>query len=473
MNGTGDQQQQKEVLLLKGKLNALSAIIRLGHEAFEKPDLIQWAGHVVNNSVIALSYSRSAIIDVRGVQPKIISVSGQADVNSNSEYCLELVSLTRPFAKVTKITAVDAEALSSVNAGPEAAASLEYMLKTSQAVYIVPVSEPGSKPGENVSFIWVLDFAQKEQASVASAILSLLRENYGESLFFILNRHRTPMVNRFMDRREWLRPSRIMLILLVLFLISTVAVRVRQTVSADFEIVPEKEIIAYSPFDGRIAACHFKSGDIVKAGDAIVDFDTEERVFNLNSARNEFNKTSAQYDLIQRQSFQEVAKRGQVKLLELQKEKSSIDIRRNQWYIDKSKVSAESDGILDIGESNKLEGKAVRPGEKLFEILETKSLVAEISLDERNATVLGQDCRVALYLHARPESTLQGEIISISPKPILTETKKYCYLIRVRLTGDKQQNLICGMRGIARVSGKKVSLGYYLFRHMVLWYRQL
>jgi len=211
----------------------------------------------------------------------------------------------------------------------------------------------------------------------------------------------------------------------------------------------------------------------VKTGNVILDFDTDERVFNLNNARNEFNKTSAQYDLIQRQSFQEVAKRGQVKLLELQKEKSSIDIKRNQWYIDRSKVSAESDGILDIGDADKLEGKAVRPGERLFEILETKSLVAQISLDERNASVLGSDCTVALYLHARPESTLKGEIISVSPKPILTETKKYCYLIRVRLTGDKQQNLICGMRGIARVSGKKVSFGYYLFRHMVLWYRQL
>ncbi|HBC87891.1 MAG TPA: hypothetical protein DCZ94_13125 [Lentisphaeria bacterium] len=471
MNGTGEQ-QQKENLLLKGKLNALSAIIRIGHEAFEKQDLIQWAGHVVNNSILAISYNRSALLDMRGPQPKIISVSGQAAVNHNSEYCLELLSLARPFTKISKITAVDKESLSAVGAGPEAVASLEYMLRTCEALYLVPISVPGTKSDETGNFLWFIDFSQKEQAAVAPAILSLLREHYGESLFFILNRQRTPMVKRFMDRREWMRPSRILLILFILFLISSVAVRVRQAVSADFEIAPEKEIIAYSPFEGRVATCHFKSGSTVKNGDVVLEFDTEERVFNLNSAKNEYNRTSAQFDLIQRQSFQDVAKRGQVKLLELQREKSSIDIKRNQWYLDRSTVRAEADGVLDIGEADKLEGKAMRPGEKLFEVLETKSLVARIYLDERNASVIGPECKVALYLHARPESTLNGTVISISPKPVLTETKKYCYLIKVKLD-DKQQNLICGMRGIARVSGKKVSLGYYLFRHMVLWYRQL
>ena len=28
-----------------------------------------------------------------------------------------------------------------------------------------------------------------------------------------------------------------------------------------------------------------------------------------------------------------------------------------------------------------------------------------------------------------------------------------------------------GMRGVARVTGEKVKLGYYLFRSLVLWYR--
>lgn len=470
----GDQQQSKEVLLLKGKLNALSAILRLGHEAFEKNDLTNWAGHVVNNSVLALPYSRSALVDMRGIQPKIIAVSGQPDVKHNSEYCQELLALASPFAKISKVTAVDRETLSALNPEPEALTALDYLMKTSEATYIVPIAEPGMKENEeNGNFLWIIEFNQKEQAAVASAVLSLLRQHYNESLYYILNRRRTPMVKRWIDRRTWMRPSRILVMLLVLFAIASVAVWIRQTVSSEFEIIPEKEIISYSLLDGVIATCHFKSGDIVKTGDVILEFNTEERVFNLNSAKNEYNRISAQFDLIQMQSFQDATKRGQVKLLELQKNKAAIDIQRNQWYLDRSIVRAEADGILDIGDANKLEGKAVRAGEKLFEILETKSLIAQISLDERNASVLGPNCKVGLYLHTRPGTPLGGTISAVSPKPILTEKNVYCYMIRVSLPDSNKQNLICGMRGVARVSGSRVSLGYYLFRHLVLWYRQL
>ena len=212
----GDQQQTKEVLLLKGKLNALSAILRLGHEAFEKNDLTNWAGHVVNNSVLALPYSRSALVDMRGLQPKIVAVSGQPDVKHNSEYCQELISLVRPFANISKVTLVEKETLSSVNAEPDAVTALEYMMKTSEATYLVPIAEPGVKDDEeNGNFIWVIEFGQKEQAAVASAVLSLLRQHYNESLYFILNRRRTPMVKQWMDRRTWLRPSRILVMLLL------------------------------------------------------------------------------------------------------------------------------------------------------------------------------------------------------------------------------------------------------------------
>jgi hypothetical protein len=52
--------------LLKGKLNAISAVLKLGHEAFEKHTLQQLANHIVNNSRMVAPYERSALIDMRG-----------------------------------------------------------------------------------------------------------------------------------------------------------------------------------------------------------------------------------------------------------------------------------------------------------------------------------------------------------------------------------------------------------------------
>jgi hypothetical protein len=468
------EQQSREILFLKGKLNALSAIIRVGHEAFAKNDLLHWAAHVVNNSIIAIPYSRSALVDMRGI-PRIIAVSGQPEVKRDSEYCQELPALVAPFSKISKITPLDSETLASCKAGKDAFEALEYLMKTSIGVYLVPISECGLRDAESCSLIWVVEFAQKEQAAVAPAILSLLREHYCESLQYILNRRNLPIMRRLMERRAWFRPSRILIVLLILFCVSAVVIRMRLTVSADFELIPEKEIIAYSPFDGVLSKCHYKSGDHVKKGDIVLHFDTEERSFNLNNARNEYNRSSETFELICRQSFRDADKRGQVKLLELQRDKSAIEVARYKWYLERSAVRAEGSGILDIGgDISQLEGKAVRPGEKLFEILDTENLIAEVSLDERNASVLVPGFLVTLYLHARPGTSIRGEILTVTPKPVLTERGTYCYLIRVGLKdGGNAGDLICGMRGVARVSGPRVSLGYYLFRHIILWYRKL
>jgi hypothetical protein len=159
-------------------------------------------------------------------------------------------------------------------------------------------------------------------------------------------------------------------------------------------------------------------------------------------------------------------------MLELQKEKAEITIKRNNWFMEKSVIRAKQSGVLDIGDKDKLEGKAVRAGEKLFEILSTEGLIALVYLNEQTASVLGKDCKVTLYLHTMPEMPLIGQIESISPKPVITEKKTYCYLIRIKLDTTKA-NLICGMRGVARISGPRVSFGYYLFRNIVLWWRRL
>ena len=63
-------------------------------------------------------------------------------------------------------------------------------------------------------------------------------------------------------------------------------------------------------------------------------------------------------------------------------------------------------------------------------------------------------------------------MISISPKPVLTELGRYCYVVKMELT-SKDIKLMPGLRGIARVEGEKVSLGYYLFKNVILWWRKV
>ncbi len=468
-----DATANREVQFLKGKLGALSAVIRLGHEAFAKQDLASWGAHVVNNSVLALPYNRAALADLRGGTLKVFALSGMPHVDPAGEYTLQVRDLLRSCRKIEAPTLLDAEALDKFAADPAARAAWAALMEVDKAIFVLPLRSVGLPPEMESEFLLLIELDNEDVVAMAAPVLALLRENYQESLSLLLGKRRTPLVRGVMDRRKWFRPSRLLLLLLLLFIPTAILVRVPQTVSAEFTVLPETEITAYAPFDGVIAEARVRSGDRVKKGDVILRFDVEERTFSLNAAKNEFARSTAQLELIARQAFNDPAKRGQVRLLELQRDKAKIDIEHFEWFLRQSVFLAPADGVADLGEAEKLEGKAVRAGERLFEILADGKLAAEIELDERNASVLNAVEKLALYLHTRPESPLPGKLVSISPRPLLTPRRTFCYVLRAELDDPLSANLFYGMRGIARVSGPRVSLGYYLFRHVVLWFRQL
>lgn len=57
---------QHENAELKARLRAFAAIMRLGRDAFEQPDLTTVGVHIVNNSRTLLAYESSCLADMRG-----------------------------------------------------------------------------------------------------------------------------------------------------------------------------------------------------------------------------------------------------------------------------------------------------------------------------------------------------------------------------------------------------------------------
>ncbi len=472
MAETQSSKEHKELLLLKGKLNAISGVLKLGHEAFEKQTLQQLANHMVNNSRMVAPYERSALIDMRGSKAKIVAVSGQPEVNANSEYCIQLANLIQSFDSLDKVVVLTEDLLKEKHSRQNAFEAFEYFQASFPQMLLIPV-RPASHGGPSHELlIWAVEFSNNANLASSASLLPLLCQHYAEALFFTLH-DKQKIMHRVIDRKKWFKPSRIMLMLGGMLIICLFVMPIRQNVAADFEIMPGKENFYYAPFDGVIETCYNnKSGNRVVEENIILAYNTEERAFDLAGAENARNKISAQLDLIQQQSFKDISKRGEVRMLELQKEKAEISINRNKWFIEKSVIRAKQSGVLDIADKDKLEGKAVRAGEKLFEILSTENLIAMIALNEQSASVLSDDCNITLYLHTMPEMPITGKIESISPKPVLTEKKVYCYMIRMGLDYQKK-DLLCGMRGVARVSGPRVPLGYYLFRNIVLWWRRV
>ncbi len=453
----------------KQKINALSSVLRLGHEAFQKKDLSAINTHILNNSKLVLNYDRACIIDMHSKTPRVISIMGQTQCNNNSEYCYDVRALLKTFPKIDKITFVTNKIMKEHKADPAALKAFKHLSKFSKNIILVPMPPPETEASTNELYIWMLEYATPINDQEPH-LISLLSHHYREAIWYKIKRKETK-IKAIIRKRKIFTTKNILAIIFILFVIS-LFFKTHQSVAASFELIPTQESVRYAPYTGIINEALYKNGANVTKGDTIIRYNTKELSYQLSGAVNSLEEIKAEMDLAKQRSFSDDDELNRVKLLQLKQNKFMIEIDRLRWYLTRSKLVAKDTGTLVIDDNKKWTGKSVTAGEKLFEIVNSKNIIAKVMLNESEAAVLGKNTKIALFLYSQPEKPIFGEQISVSPKPLLTETGQFCYIIKMKLNTLKP-NYIFGMRGIARVQGDKVSIGYYLFKSLVLWWRKI
>ena len=448
--------------------NTLKAVLRLGHESFNKGDLHSAAAHILNNTRSIVKYDRACLVNVTEKRAKVIAISTQSEVKHNSEYCIEVTELVKGLNKIDKLTLLTSEELKTLNVTSDTKIAFDYFEKNGEKVIVVPFIKPGINDSSEKVF-WVIEYFN-EIPETSFNIIHLLSLHYRESIWYY-SIDRENILSKLFHRKKYFSPGRVILYLLVIFVVVSFF-RISQNVVADFELVPFDEVTEYAPYDGMIESVNFKNGENVKKGDLILQYDTRELSYNLMETETKYEEIAAELDWVKQQSFDNKNQLGRVKILALQLKANKIEIDKTKWFLENALIAADISGVLVLNESEKWEGKAVKVGDQLFEIVPPKKINAEVMLNEINASVIGDSTKITLYLHSSPETPVYGKILSISPKPMLTKTGQFCYIIELKLDEIKP-NFIVGMRGIARVKGEKVSIAYYLFKNIVLWWRKI
>ena len=444
------------------KLNTASVILKLGHDTFSKNDLSTAAVHILNNTRMLVQYDRAALIDMRD-KPNLIGVSNSTIVEHNSEYAIQIKKLVTDMADIKKPTLLTDDIISTYNIDKE---TVKYFKDINSNILIIPLVKSNDKDAGSV--FWILEFFNTFD-NVNMGPLALLSQHYSEAIWYFITSKN--YMSKLLNKKHHFTPLRICLYLVILFIIISFF-GISQSVSTAFELIPKDETISYAPFAGKIIKSNFKDGDKVEKDDIVLQYDTQEFDYNLADATSNYNEITAELDWTTRKSFLNNNELGKLDILSTRQEKEKINIDKSEWYLDRTSIKAKSSGILILNDSEKWDGKVVRRGNELFQVIPPNSIEAEILLNEADASVLYKDTKITLYLHASPETPIYGKIFSISTKPILTKTGQFCYVIKLKL--DKiDQKYIVGMRGIARVTGKRVSIGYYLFRNLVLWWRKI
>ncbi len=440
------------------RLKALAVMMKFGHDLFKVKDLPEAASFAVNSSQSLLNFTSAVFVELTGGKAQVLAQYSQVVLNPHA------ASAKLACALCEKLELKDGELK---ELPPE---SIPAGLGFSDSVFAaLRLKPPASMEKSGTRYIWLTEYKQTIPPYAINS-MNLLSSVIAEGFYFYLAlRH-----SRWNTKKRF-SPKLIFRLILLLLLLGTMLLKVPESTNAEFSLTAPEVISTYAWFDGPIQECLRQDSEAVKKGDIIAKYDTEQLQYRLDAAESALHEIDSELEVEDRTSFSDKARLGELKLLRAKLTSAQIAVDEAKWYLDHSVLKAPADGILVLadGRAEHLTGKAVRTGDPVFDIYTGQGMIAEIAVNERDASIFRKTPEVVLFLHSAPQTPIAAEILEIAQYPELTEQRTYCYIIRVKLPDDMEGKYRYGMRGIARLTGEKVFLGYYLFKNILLYLRGL
>ncbi|MBR6057163.1 MAG: efflux RND transporter periplasmic adaptor subunit [Victivallales bacterium] len=440
---------------LSARLKALAFIIKYGHDLFSAKTFDDTAANVVNNSRSMLNFRTSVLLESNGRKSRIVAQFGQPEVNPHSRLAVlqqrlaDSIIFDEPAVTITADSGLDPE-----------------LAQNDAVYYALKLTPPPNSDKTTLFYIWLLEY-EKEIPPLVPNTARLLANSAAEALFY----------QRLTKRRLWVLRDTLPKIIFWIILLGAVAalmfIRGPERITAEFTLKAPQVTGAYAVFDGMVANCLLPNGAQVSKGDIIMEYDVSQLKYRLGAATSQLRETEAELALEEQNAFSDQARLARVKLLEAKRNTAKVAVEEAQWYLEHAQITAPADGFLVItgGLAELFAGRAVKTGDKLFEIHGGDGMLADIPVNEQNASILAQSPKLELFLHTAPENALDCQIIDIARLPELTEQKTYCYHVQARLD-NPHDGLRFGMRGVAKLSAGDYSLGYRLFKNVILYTRK-
>ena len=358
---------------LQARLKVFGMIFRIGSDLFRAPDFETAARMAVNNPASLLKFKRATLLEKADGRIRVIAQYGQVAVNPHAEVALRQVALLSraelPEDKPLRLTRTPQE---GAEYSPEVQNALDGLLEEEGELIAFQLPVPSFLGDPGFSLIWLLEY---DSAIPAYALTSanLLIHNLGEGLFC----QRCCSASGQRHFRKKLTAGKWAAIVFAVLAAVMLLVRVRDSVNAEFTLKSPETVSAYAWFDGPIAECLKPDGATVRKGEVILRYDTSALAFRLANAKSQVAEIAKEYDLESAAAFNDRTKLGRVQLIRARLEGARIAVKEAQWYMDHAEVTAPADGVLVLaeGRAELLVNKAVRTGDKLFDVYSAKFAV--------------------------------------------------------------------------------------------------
>jgi len=187
--------------------------------------------------------------------------------------------------------------------------------------------------------------------------------------------------------------------------------RMELTVSASAQLAPATRRVYSAPFDGAVLReTMILPGQLVRAGDVLFRFETEDLQIALRQARADLAETRAK-----REVYFSQQRMAEVRIAEAECERLEAQIALLTHRIGRAEVRATFDGVVLTGDLRQQIGSPFQMGQTLIEVapLDELLLLTQVSQGDVAHVKVGQ--RGTFATKARPAETLDFTVEKIRP----------------------------------------------------------
>jgi uncharacterized small protein (DUF1192 family) len=217
-------------------------------------------------------------------------------------------------------------------------------------------------------------------------------------------------------------------------------------IDASAQITTDSTRLVSAQYDGRVDKVLVTSGDLVKAGDVLLELDVRE-----------LRQQDAELQAEIRRIEAEVGKyRASESLSEMEIAQARLDqslARRDRvaQYIAQSTALAPFDGVVVEGERKELLGAPVRKGEMLLRVAKVEDLYVTLLVAERDVRDVRPDAIGELLLLSHPDVAIAIQVTAIIPVAQLKGQEGNHFMVRAKLLQQPEPWWRPGMTGLGRI----------------------
>ncbi|ARP86727.1 efflux RND transporter periplasmic adaptor subunit [Bordetella genomosp. 9] len=239
---------------------------------------------------------------------------------------------------------------------------------------------------------------------------------------------------------------------------------VRLSVLAPAEVVALHAMAVSSPLDGVVKEFQVQPNQAVKQGQILFTLDDTTLRNRRDVAQQALAVARADALRATQKAFDNPQSKGELAALNGQVREKAAELAWLDEMLARVAVRAPRDGIVVFGDPNDWIGKPVATGERIALLADQDDAGVLVWLPAADAINLEPGAGMRVFLHVAPLQPLDAALTETSYQATLSPDNVAAYRIKGRITADSGQAARIGLKGTAKVYGRRVPLAYYLFR---------